>query len=796
MARRVLKGCLFLVILTACSANIVSCHPVDANRYIPLRWVELHDSRFSECQLSNGSTFIGPLSTRDPSTWRTSEWINWSLGKLNEVYSGTGIQFWLQSHDSYCTNNLTSLYRAPDVTKTWAQPFSYGDVRDELRVIYPLANPYDLTGDSLSRTDWLEKAFMLYGDRHGKTIYFHNDDLPGGPGQADNLPLPQHGYGPWYAPGVVFVFLSGITWAPGWEFDPEQVVAHEIGHSLGHCHTLDFEKSCIGPNEGRTGDAVFPDGTPYSWADHWDLSYVQVGNEIKGFTSREQAQQWIQDHGTSGLGRIDDMDNITLDPATGSATVLINNDPAKTFTSISEVPSVEGGKVRLLQGLSFHFDFLQDQPSHTYSWQRNVMSYRYGGVDPYDYLTARFSQSQIEIMQTQMSGSVDYSDSAYGIHPPGTDPQFASQYQMLGDGAMDDFVWYSNGEGPSSVTTGDGMQDMVAFHSAPAGTTGQNAKLNLVAGDFNGDGLADLMWYDQNRLEKMLWSTVEKQGSIRGVHRFTEAGFLLPPNNNVALPAFSNVFTGDFDGNGADDLFTMRTGATSAQITFFKKDASCLSYQTCLLKTASFPMDAISGNVAVGNFDGTYGDDFVWGTTANGKTTAHLVWSAQDGSLTAPETYDVGNAEYSPYAGNFNGTGGDDVFWFNRGSVKETIWWGAQKMMSVGGLGTNRHFQCGPGGSWDCVDTSWDAVSLYPRVTIGDFDGNSADDILIQDTNEPYLYFSNKGDYTTYAGNNAVLRVALRKGFDFLTAVGEFDGLRDKNGRLGDDIFLFLRPQS
>jgi hypothetical protein len=794
MFTRPLKWFSLAVALTAFSSNIVSCHPVDANRYIPLRWTELHDSRLAECQLPGGAAFLGPLATRNPATWQTSEWVDWVVARINQVYAGTGVQFWLQSHDSYCTNNLTSLYRASNVDKTWAQTFGYGDVRDELQVLYPQSDLYDLTGDTLSRTDWLEKAFILYGDRHGKTVYFHNDFLPGGAGQTDNLPLPQHGYGPWYAPGVVFLFLSGPTWAPGWEFDPELTVAHEIGHSLGLCHTLDFEKFCVTQAGGGTGNAVFPDGSPYTWADNWDLTYINDNGTIKGFASRDQAVQWIQNHGTADLHRIDNRDNITLDQATGWMTAVLEGDPHKTFTSDSEVPTPDGGKIHLLQGLSFGFDFTQDKPVHTYSWQRNVMSYRYGaGSDPYDYETARFSPSQIETMQNQLSGSVAYGANSYGIHPAGTDALFGSLYQYLGDGTTEDFIWYSNGEGPGSVTKGDALQDMVAFRSAPAGTTGADANLRLIAGDFNGDGKTDLLWYGKNRLVRVLWSTVLNAGSVRGVQRF-QAEEINSATRGTGTPAdFNAVFAGDFDGNGADDLFLQRAGAAEAQIIFFKKD--CQSASACQLRTANVPLEAIAGPVAVGNFDRAYGDDFVWGTTANGKTTAHLVWSGADGALTAPAAFPVGDAAYTPYAGNFNGNGGDDVLWYNPTSVQEVIWWGAKPMLTMLGKGGGQKFQCGPGGSQDCVDTTWDFVSFYPRVTVGDFDGNGADDILLQDTNEPHLYFSDRGDFTAYAGHNTLVQVALRRSYDYLTAVGEFDGLKDSTGRLGDDLFLYLRPQ-
>jgi len=101
---------------------------------------------------------------------------------------------------------------------------------------------------------------------------------------------------------------------------------------------------------------------------------------------------------------------------------------------------------------------------------------------------------------------------------------------------------------------------------------------------------------------------------------------------------------------------------------------------------------------------------------------------------------------------------------------------------------------CGPGGSSDCIDVSWNVISAAPRLTIGDFDGNGADDILIQDTHEPLICFSSQGSQTAYAGSYTVLQVALRGNRDYLAAVGEFDGASDDSGRLGEDVFLYYRP--
>ena len=352
-----------------------------------------------------------------------------------------------------------------------------------------------------------------------------------------------------------------------------------------------------------------------------------MGGVITDFESHDQAERWIAGHGTYRIGRIDDHFNIFLDPGSGRATVQLDYDPDLTFHSETQVPTVDGGRVRLLQGLSFDFeygtrftfDYRTQNPPQPYSWQRNIMSYRYAReidsnpdtrseeIDPYDYLTARFSQSQVELMQRQLAGSTPFVVSIHGIRPPGTWDLFASQYQLLGDGVTEDFVWYSNGEGPADVDAGDDLPDRIAFRMAPAGSVGLDTAANLIAGDFNGDGLTDLLWHDAQRPSTLLWSRVEPEEGTPGVHQWDEE-----PLAASALAGYSTVFAGDFDGNGAVDQFLARPGENTATVVHFRSDPSCRSFATCQSQTTTAQVGGIEGPVAGGNFDGRNGDDFPW----------------------------------------------------------------------------------------------------------------------------------------------------------------------------------------
>jgi hypothetical protein len=782
-------------------------------RYVPIRWIELHAPRHAECQGPGGVPFGGPIPTSGAGTWRTSEWAHWVIAKMNETYTGTGIQFWLRSYEAYCTRVVARFLRdsaGDPMPEQLIAPFTGAEVLDDIEMLFPHADLSDLgLSESLRRERWLQRAFALYGDPHGMPIFVHSDflDAGGSPGlpyadtdgwHENDYVLPQHGYFPWDSPGLAFIFLSGISQGPRWQVPPEAVPSHELGHAFGNVHTHDFH--------GLIEHGAFPDGSPYTWADHWDLAHVDTGPEVRAFGSREEAQDWIATHGTDRLRRIDERWNVILDKDSGRMSVRLSYDREQTVHSETQVETVAGGTARMLQGLSFDFTYEGGDPPHTYSWQRNVMAYRYpevydpfprvDSIDPYDYLAARFSQSQIEVMQRQLDGSTAFLATDYGTIPAGKESYFATRFNLLGDGKTEDFVWYSNGEGPASVDPGDDRPDMIAFRAAPAGTTGLDSNAQLVAGDFNGDGLTDLLWHDANNMMTFLWSRLEMQGGGNGVHRWDQetVGPAL-----TGLVGHEVVFAGDFDGNGADDLFfgepiTDPSGGgiivpvtqDPETVVYFKNDPTCRSYVFCLSHVTSLDLQDITGPVAVGDFDSANGDDFVWASYSHGTTYASILWSDESGGFTPGQWITVGSGRYVPHAGNYNGSGGDDVLWLDPTNTPEIVWWG--------GTGGERRMLCGPGGSWNCVDRGWNVASRSPRVTIGDFDGNGADDILIHDSHEPSVCFSARGNHLTYAGNHVRLRVALHNAVHYLTAVGEFDGVTSGGDRLGDDVFLYFRP--
>jgi secreted trypsin-like serine protease len=107
-----------------------------------------------------------------------------------------------------------------------------------------------------------------------------------------------------------------------------------------------------------------------------------------------------------------------------------------------------------------------------------------------------------------------------------------------GDG-IDDIAWYAPGSDPDLVRRGSPTGE---FRSGPPLTMG--GAFRPLGGDFNGDGRADLLWFDgfgEDLLRDM------------GANRF-----VVGPE--VRVDGAFEPFTGDFNGDEVDDVFWYRPG--------------------------------------------------------------------------------------------------------------------------------------------------------------------------------------------------------------------------------------------
>lgn len=241
-----------------------------------------------------------------------------------------------------------------------------------------------------------------------------------------------------------------------------------------------------------------------------------------------------------------------------------------------------------------------------------------------------------------------------------------------GDGVDDVF-----GYRPGSASDG------IAWNGAPKAFRSQRVNgdyLPLVE-DFDGDGDDDVFWYAAGSRPDYLWWS-------DGDRTFTSTPARV---NGTYQP-----FVGDFDGNGAGDVFWYAPGSTPDYVWW--GGASGFSSRPTTVNGSYQPF--------VGDFDGDGATDITW--YAPGSAADFVWWS--DGDRTFRSVATRINGTYRTSTGDHDGDGKDDVFFHGRGARPDYVWWGA----------ADRRFTSVP-------RTVGGTYGLVP----GDFDGDGADDLLL-----------------------------------------------------------------
>jgi hypothetical protein len=230
-------------------------------------------------------------------------------------------------------------------------------------------------------------------------------------------------------------------------------------------------------------------------------------------------------------------------------------------------------------------------------------------------------------------------------------------------------------------------------------------------------------------------------------------------------PAGETPLTGDFNGDGKDDIVTFTHGSAN-------------DVYVALSNGSSFgpggkwhDFFALGGEVpAVGDFNGDGKDDIVVFTrgTLGDAYVALSTGSSFGASAKWHDFFGLGNEV--PGVGDFNGDGKDDVVVFNQGTLGDVY---VATSTGSGFVGTS---------------VKWhDYFALNgesPRI--GDFDGDGRDDIATFTTNAAADVFVATSDGTAFVGTTV-------KWNDFFGLAGEFPYTGDFNGDGKDDIVVFTK---
>jgi peptidyl-Asp metalloendopeptidase len=259
---------------------------------------------------------------------------------------------------------------------------------------------------------------------------------------------------------------------------------------------------------------------------------------------------------------------------------------------------------------------------------------------------------------------------------PGDGP---AEYSVLPSGDFDadgvfDLLWRNNTTGANVIWKSGGTVSQTL-------PTTVNPNLRIVGvGDLNKDGRSDIVWRNISTGQNVVWYSANS-ATTRGL-------------STVASQDWQIVWVGDFDGDGASDLL-WRNFATGAN-TLWKSGGSVSQAVTALGLDWKV--------VAAGDFNGDGKDDIVWRNFSTGQ---NVIWLSAN-SATTMALATVLSQEWKVIgAGDFNGDGTADLFWRNTTTGANVIWRSGSISQTVSSV----------------TDQNWQIAG------IGDFNGDGRADL-------------------------------------------------------------------
>lgn len=224
-------------------------------------------------------------------------------------------------------------------------------------------------------------------------------------------------------------------------------------------------------------------------------------------------------------------------------------------------------------------------------------------------------------------------------------------------------------------------------------------------GDFDGDGNDDIFYYGPGGGSDSIWWYDSDRTRV---------------SDSVTMSGTHLPISGDFDDDGRGDVFWYGVGSNSDTMWYGNANRTFTTVTPTAVNGTYIPLSA--------DFDGDGNSDIFW--YGVGSDTDYLRYGTNTRGDFDNESVDSVDGTYQPFTGDFDGDGRGDIFWYRPGSSSDYIWFGTA------------------GRSFSSVEL--DVAGTYSPVA-GDFDGNGTSDVIWSnddDATDPvWLFTTTRGDY-------------------------------------------------
>jgi predicted ABC-type ATPase len=242
--------------------------------------------------------------------------------------------------------------------------------------------------------------------------------------------------------------------------------------------------------------------------------------------------------------------------------------------------------------------------------------------------------------------------------------------------ARSDIVWYNSQTGETQLWFMD--DNWVASRATVVDEHGNFIPIGppfsiVGAGDMNGDGKADIVWYNSQTGETQIWFMNESRIAKRATV-IDERGKFIPIG-----PPFSIVGVGDMDGDGKADIVWYNSQTGETQI-WFMNESRIARRATVVDEHGNFiPIGPPFSIVGVGDMNGDGKADIVWYNSQTGET---QLWLMNENRIARRATVVDEHGAFIPIGppfsiagvGDMNGDGKADIVWYNSQTGETQIW--------------------------------------------------------------------------------------------------------------------------